>query len=139
MKNEKNGEKNAAAIKAAAQKIFDPKEQIKKFGKGTMQLNTPIQDGENVYDKLHWDFTALTGAEYVNALDMDRDAANSFRITNKQAFFLFAAAAEKATNGLDAEDIRRGLSIQDAQKATQLATVFFTASSRAGDERILNE
>lgn len=119
--------------------ILDPEEQIRKFARGKMTLYTPIKDGENKVTELHWDFLALTGAEYVDALDRDTRAVNAFRITSTQAFNLFAAAAEKATPGIDATDIRRGMGIMDAQKATQLATVFFAASNRVGYRRISNE
>ena len=131
-----NAEKKEAAKLA---KLLDPEEQIRQFGRGRMELRVPIQDGENVCKVLNWDFLALTGAEYVDALDRDTRANNTFRISNLQALSLFAAAAAKATPGVDATDIRRGLGIMDAQKATQVATVFFTASSRAGHRNISNE
>lgn len=124
---------------AALRKILDPEEQIRQFGRGRMELRVPIRDGENLCKELSWDFLALTGAEYVDALDRDTRANNTFRITNAQALSLFAAAAAKATTGVDATDIRRGISMMDAQKATQIATVFFTASSRAGNRNIFNE
>lgn len=133
--NEPITEKEAAKLP----KILDPEEQIRQFGRGRMELRVPIQDGENICKELNWDFLALTGAEYVDALDRDARANNTFRITNVQALSLFAAAAAKATPGVDATDIRRGISIMDAQKATQLATVFFTASSRVGNRSIFNE
>lgn len=120
-------------------KILDPEEQIRQFGRGRMELREPIQDGQNLCRELKWDFLALTGAEYVDALDRDTRANNTFRITNAQALSLFAAAAAKATGGIDATDIRRGICMMDALKATQIATVFFTASSRAGNRNIFNE
>ncbi len=131
-------EQNQANAKSPAS-ILDPEEQIRKFARGKMTLRTPIMDGENKVTELHWDFLTLTGAEYVAALDRDTKAVNAFRITSTQAFNLFAVAAEKATPGVDATDIRRGMGIMDAQKATQLATVFFTASNRVGNMRISNE
>lgn len=139
-KHENKEEINPIADKKDAKipKILDPEEQIRQFGRGRMELRVPIQDGENVCNELHWDFLALTGAEYVDALDRDTRANNTFRITNAQALSLFAAAAAKATTGVDATDIRRGISMMDAQKATQIATVFFTASSRVGNRNIFN-
>lgn len=134
--------KNTAAPAAETPeipKILDPDEQIRQFARGKMELTVPIKDGENSITELHWDFLALTGAEYVDALDRDARATNSFRITNTQAFNLFAVAAGKATPGIDATDIRRGMGIMDAQKAAQLATVFFTASNRVGNRHIYNE
>lgn len=113
-----------------------PQEQLSKFATGKMELTVPIQDGENVVKELKWDFLALTGAEYCDALDRDTRAVNSFRLTNTQALNLFAAAAGKATPGVDETDIRRGMGIMDAQKASQIAAVFFTLSNRAGNLRI---
>lgn len=133
---EGTSEKN---INQDVKKLLDPEEQIRKFSKGTLKLTVPIIDGENTVTELHWDFLSLTGSEYVDALDADRKAVNTFRITNTQAFCLFAAAAAKSTKGIDSTDIRRGMGIMDAQKATQLATVFFTASNQAGYSRISNE
>lgn len=118
--------------------IMDPEEQIRQFAHGRLELSVPIQDGQETINVLEWDFLALTGAEYCDALDSDKKAGNTFRITNTQALCLFATAAAKKTKGLNAEDIRRRIGIMDAQKATQLATVFFTASNQAGYRRILN-
>lgn len=120
----------------SAKKLPGPDDVMEKFGKGKMLLKVPIQDGENLVTTLHWDFTMLTGAEYANAMDQDSKASNNFRLSNTQALCLFAAAAGKATDGLNAEEIRRGISMVDAVKAAQLATVFFSASSRGGDARI---
>lgn len=136
-----NAETNDTTTKkenATPPKILDPEEQIRQFGRGRMELRVPIQDGENICKELRWDFLALTGAEYVDALDMDARANNTFRLSNLQALSLFAAAAAKATPGVDATDIRHRISIMDAQKATQIATVFFTASSRVGNRSIFN-
>ena len=117
-------------------KQMDPMEMIRKWGTGTMQLYTPIQDGQNRITELKWDFLALTGREYAEAMDMDPNARAAFSMTSKQALCLFAEAAAKATGGLDARDIRDRMGIMDAGKAIQLATVFFRYSSLAGDSRI---
>lgn len=125
-------------LRKSERNILDPEEQIRQFGRGKMTLSTPIQDGQNTVTELTWDFLALTGAEYVDAMDRDTKATNNFRITNSQALNLFAAAAAKGKEGLDATDIRRGLGMMDAQKATQIATVFFSASNRVGNRHISN-
>lgn len=139
-KNENVKPEDAAPEKEKAKSIMDPEEQIRQFARGKLELYTPIQDGkDNTVKELHWDFMALTGAEYVDALDRDSRGGSTFRITNTQALNLFAVAAAKATGGIDATDIRQRLSIIDTQKATQLATVFFTASNRVGNRRISNE
>ena len=127
-------EKKSGAVEE--QKQIDPMEMIRKWGTGTMQLYTPIQDGQNRITELKWDFLALTGREYAEAMDMDPNARAAFSMTSKQALCLFAEAAAKATGGLDARDIRDRMGIMDAGKAIQLATVFFRFSSLAGDSRI---
>lgn len=133
-------EQQAAEQREKAKKFYDPDEQIRRYGKGKLTLKTPIlADGKDVTE-LEYDFTALTGMEFVSAIDRGMDGGNSgFRIAATQAFNLFAAAADKATRGIDATDIRRGMSAEDSVKAVQLATVFFVASSRAGDKRISAE
>ena len=117
-------------------KQMDPMEMIRKWGTGTMQLYTPIQDGQNRITELKWDFLALTGREYAEAMDMDPNARAAFSMTSKQALCLFAEAAAKATGGLDAMDIRDRMGSMDAGKAIQLATAFLRLSSLAADRRI---
>lgn len=139
---EKKNENGTAARPAASpvsRTILDPEEQIKKFGKGKITLRTPIQDGQNTVEVLHWDFTSVTGAEYVAAMDRGSGNGNTFRITNTQALELFAVAAAKATGGIDATDIRTRIGMVDALKVTQVATIFFTASNRAGNRSISDE
>ena len=116
--------------------ILDPAEQLRQFSAGKMTLSEPIRDGENTVTEIQWDFMRITGSEYCDAMDRDVKAVNTFRITNTQALNLFAVAAAKATGGIDAEDVRRGLSIGDTMKATQLATIFFSAQNRLGNLRI---
>ena len=72
-------------------------------------------------------------------MDADPKAVNLFRLSARQAMEMFARAATKETEGIDATDIRERMVAQDARKATQLATVFFAAANRAGNDRISNE
>ncbi|MBQ9407942.1 MAG: hypothetical protein IJU28_00930, partial [Clostridia bacterium] len=58
------------------------------------------------------------------------------RITYRQALSLFAKAAAKQTEGVDMEDIVSRIGVTDAVEGVQLATLFFTASTRAGRLRI---
>lgn len=139
--------KNEETIQAQAEKI-DVEKQLAKIAKGVMKLEKPIQAGAGAVTELRWDFRELTGWEYANALDGDSADVNVFKITNKQALCLFAAAAAKATtikndagmdvHPLDARDIRSRMGIDDTIKAVQMATVFFVASARAGNKRISN-
>ena len=119
-------------------KIASPAELLERYGKGEMKLKNPIKDGEETVATLKWDFGALTGAEYADALDMDRRAGNALRLSSTQALCLFAAAAAKATPQLSALDIRRRLGMADTMKAVQLTTIFFNVSSLEGDKRISN-
>lgn len=140
-------------MKNADTKITKAIEQAEKLlptiAKGGLKLEKPILAAGREITELHWDFRNLTGWEYASALDSDDAGVNAFRITNKQALSLFAAAAAKATvvkneNGmdihpLDARDIKERMGINDTIKAVQHATVFFITSARAGNKRILSE
>lgn len=119
-------------------KILDPEEQIRRFGKGKIALRKPIMSDNKPVEELTFDFTALTGREYVDALDSDPRAMNALHITSTQAFALFTKAAAKATGGIDEADIRDRMGAMDCVKATQLAAVFFSACSRAGNRRIFD-
>lgn len=136
--NKQTAESAEKAKKQRPKKLLNPAEQLKISSKGKLKLETPIQDGDKTVDTVEWDFLALSGAEYCDALDRDMNATNAFRITNKQAFSLFAAAAAKKTDGLDQIDIITRMGIQDAQKGVQAATLFFFASSQMGNLRFLN-
>ena len=135
-------EKKAPIAKKAkkAQKGLDMKsadDAVNELSRGKLKLFKPFIADDAEITELAYDFENLGGPELVRA--MDRGAANggnAFRITSEQALELFIASAGKETDGCDAADIRRGLSSVDAVKAVQLATVFFVASSQAGNARI---
>ena len=103
---------------------------IKKIGKNVMKLSVPILSGDKEVDELHFDFNSLTGWEYAKALDGDPDATNAFRLSNKQALCLFAAAVQKTGTGIDERDVLERLSAVDAVRAVKQAVVFFNASGR---------
>ena len=108
-------------------------------GKGRLALEKPIVAGDEEIKELVYDFTALTGMEYTEALDSDQNAGNQFygsSITNRQALYLFAKAASKQTEKVDTRDIMERIGITDASAAVQLAVIFFAASTRAGKLRI---
>lgn len=118
---------------------FDPDEAAKAVKHGKLRLAEPIYDGEKEYNELEYDFGALKGLELARALDFGDGPKDSFRLTDVQALNYFACAAAKCQEhpgGLDATDIRERIGGMDAIKAIQLATVFFRASSRAGDRRL---
>lgn len=105
-------------------------------GKGRLALETPILSGDRKITELSYDFTALTGLEYTDAMDSDRNATSNYRITYRQALSLFGKAAAKQTDELDMEDIVSRIGVTDAVEGVQLATLFFNASTRAGRLRI---
>lgn len=104
-------------------------------GKGKLRLETTFQSGGKTVEELKFDFTALTGVEYTDAMDSDPNAGG-YRLTNRQALALFAKAAAKQTEGPDAKDIMEHIGITDAVEGTQLAMLFFSAAARAGRMRI---
>ena len=117
-------------------KIIEEANAAISQGKGRMRLETPIRLHEKEYTELAYDFTVLKGFEYTDAMDSDSNAANSYNITRRQALALFAKAAAKQTDGLDMQDIVTELGVTDSVEAVEVATLFFTASRRAGRMRI---
>ena len=104
--------------------------------KGRLTLETPIKSGDEEITELIYDFTALNGMEYTDAMDSDPNATGNYRITYRQALSLFAKAAAKQTDRLDMQDIVSQIGVTDAVEGVQLATLFFNASTRAGRLRI---
>ena len=105
-------------------------------GKGRLRLEKPIHVGENEIQELVYDFTELNGFEYTNAMD-DAPASNQpLRITYRQGLALFATAAAKQTDNIDAREIIENIGMSDAVEGVELAISFFTASTRAGRMRI---
>ncbi|MBQ8507220.1 MAG: hypothetical protein IJ466_07325 [Clostridia bacterium] len=131
--NEQNAPADARKI------IIDPRERAKRLAKGKLQLESPIRSASTDVEELEYDFSKLNGIDMANAMDKDTSANSTFRITNKQALFLFAEAAAKCTRGIDSTDILERLGIGDAIKAVQVATAFFIASSQAGNMRITTD
>lgn len=132
---EKKAPKAKKAKKGLDMKSAD--DAVNELSRGKLKLFKPFIADDAEITELAYDFENLGGPELVRA--MDRGAANggnAFRITSEQALELFIASAGKETEGCDAADVRRGLSSVDAVKAVQLATVFFVASSQAGNARI---
>ena len=117
-----------------------PVEAAEKVSKGFFKLLVPIQDGEQKHEKLAYDFNKLTGWELAKAIDSGTDrVANASGMTDVQALSLFAAAAAKCTEGLDATDIRERMSASDAIAAISVASIFFRGSLLAGSLRITKE
>lgn len=112
-------------IREAARKVLDG------TIRGTLKLKQPIRAQSTDLTELRFDFSKLTGWEYVEAMDEGGVTRNVFEITQRQALCLFAAAAGKATDGVDAVDVRTRIGMEDALRAVQTAMVFIVASARA--------
>ncbi len=110
--------------------------EVAREGKGRLKLKMPIHAADKEFYELAYDFSTVTGMEYIKAMDSDPGAAAPFGISSKQAITLFAIAAAKHTEHVDMEDILRDLFITDTIKAEELAKLFFAASSAEGNQRI---
>lgn len=123
----------AAKAKAEAEKA-KKKEELealhKRITSGVMKLRTPIRAESKDVTELRYDFSKVTGWEYVEAMDADRTAENVLRISSKQALCLFAVACAHEHTNLDARDIRERISAMDAMQATQIATLFTVTSAQ---------
>ena len=119
---------------------FDPLEAAETISKGKFKLKAPIQDGEKQYDTLTYDFNALTAWELAKAIDAGTTGrGESFNLTDTQALAIFAAAAAKCTDGLDATDIRERMNAADGIAAIRVAQIFFRGSSLAGSLRFTKD
>lgn len=128
-------EKLEKASEEAREKIRISNEALTE-GKGVLKLETPITSADGEITELPYDFTVLTGLEFTEAMDSDMNAQQIFRITSRQALALFAVAAARQTPSLDRRDIMERIGMTDSVAATQVATLFFSASTRAGRLRI---
>lgn len=107
--------------------------------KGTYELAVPLLADDREIGKLDFDFGKLTGWEFVDAMDRAAPKKPAVEgISAEQALSLFAVAAAKVTEHVDAEDIMERLSMEDAIKATQIGQLFFKSASRLGNLRITN-
>ncbi len=127
-------------IRETTQKIEEKSAEVLEAlreSRGRFRLETPIQAGDTEITELTYDFPALTGMEYADAMDSDSNAQAGYRITSRQALALFAKSAAKYTDHrLDMKDILEKIGVTDAVQAVQLATLFFNGSTRAGRMRI---
>lgn len=110
--------------------------EVMSQGKGSLRLEKPILAGDEEITELAYDFNEITGFEYTDAMDSDPNASQIYRITYRQALTLFAAAAAKQTERIDRRDIMERIGVTDALEGVQLATLFFSAATRAGQLRL---
>lgn len=144
---ERNTEAKAQA-ETTSEKTVSPEEQrerarsaVNEAAYGKFLLDVPFMSDDHEITELEYDFRALTGVEYANAMDSSNNSkgADAFHLTDRQALALFAAAAAKKTKHVDKDDVLRGLSITDSIKVIQITTIFFVLSSRAGNLRIMKK
>lgn len=131
-KEEIRNEDNSAAEQQ--RQLEAAKKVLSSTSKGKFKLSTPIRAAGTDLEEIEYDFTKLTGWELVEAMDTDEKARSVFKITQKQALCVFAAAAAKCTKDVDARDVKERIGAADAMRAVQLATVFLTASARAANQ-----
>lgn len=105
-------------------------------GNGKLKLKMPVRSHDKEIMELSYDFAAVTGMEYVQAMDSDPSASGNYGMSTKQAITLFAIAAAKKTDQVDKQDILRDLYISDAIKAEELAKLFFNVASAEANQRI---
>lgn len=126
----------ATATEEEKKSPFNPMEAAETVSSGKFTLKTPIKDGERVYESLNYDFNALTAQELARAIDAGTNGRHdAFGMTDLQGLSLFAAAAAKCTEGLDATDIRERMGAADGIAAIRVAAIFFNGSSLAGSLR----
>lgn len=139
---EEKKNKAEEAKKIILEKLEERKAKIKtasevmKEGRGVLKLETVLRSQSKDVTELAYDFTELTGMEYIDAMDADPNVQSAFSITNRQALALFAQAAAKKTPGMGMRDIMEQIGGTDAVEAVELAMLFFHASKRAGQLRI---
>ena len=78
---------------------------LSMISKGTLELAVPIRARSADVSVLHYDFTKLSGWEYVEAMDSDTASRNVFQVSKKQALALFAAAAAKQAGKLHCANV----------------------------------
>lgn len=132
---EENGSRLKEQMEEAIHKAKEANEAMRE-GKGRLRLEKPIVSGDQEITELVYDFTDMTGLDYTSAMDSDPNAMQAFKITYRQALALFAASAARHTEMVDTQDIIERIGMTDAVEGVQLATLFFSASTRAGHLRI---
>ena len=125
-------------MEEAKKRSADALEAIKD-GRGVLELETPIEAGGETLESLSYDFTKLTGCDYIDAMDSDGSATQTYRITYRQSLALFGKAVSKEMEALDMRDILERIGMTDALEGIQLAMLFFNSATRAGRMRILKK
>ena len=116
-------------MEEAKKRSADALEAIKD-GRGVLELETPIEAGGETLESLSYDFTKLTGLDYIDAMDSDG---------SRQSLALFGKAVSKEMEALDMRDILERIGMTDALEGIQLAMLFFNSATRAGRMRILKK
>jgi len=112
----------------------DLNQMVENLAAGTYELKEPIFSNNKEFKELRFDFRKLRGKDLISA-QTTGNGFNVFSLSPDQALYLFAIAAAKCTEGVDAIDVRENAGIDDAIKMQQRACNFFRFSSLAGDRR----
>lgn len=134
-----NAERREELRRQAEEELKQFKESMEavREGKGKLRLEKPIQAGDREITELEYDFTALSGLDYTEAMDVGQNASqNPASISYRQGLSLFAKAAAMQNERLDMKDIVSRIGMTDAVAAVEAASSFFTGSVRAGLKRI---
>ncbi len=138
-------EEESKEEKKDGQKAADAGAQLRELCRGTLELMQPFMSRDIEVTELPYDFCGLSNEELFEALD-SVPMNNMFAISNAQAMAVFCATAGKCAPKYDdghfhgrlydARDVKSRLGSADAIKAIQLAKLFYTASSQAGNKNI---
>jgi hypothetical protein len=103
---------------------------------GRLKLARPLQSEDKEITEIIYDFSKMSGRQYLKAMDVGTPSRDMSNISHVQAFELFLAAAGKLNEGLDAVDLRERLSVDDVLQATRIGKLFFVYKANEGDTRM---
>jgi hypothetical protein len=121
---------------SAEEKLQHFREAMRSVENGKLKLAKPILSGGEEKTEIIYDFSKITGKQYLKAMDVGAPSRDMNNITNTQAFELFLAAAGKMNEGLDVIDLRERMAVDDVLQATRIGKLFFAFKANEGDTRM---
>lgn len=101
------------------------------LSKGALQLSQPIRARGVDVTELKYDFSKITGWEYAEVMDSDKDASGFSVFTRKQCLRIFALAVEKAMpEMMDRHDVMERIGLADSMTAINIGGFFIVASAK---------
>ncbi len=97
------------------------------YREGKITLAKPFVIGEREITELEFDFSKMTGLDYVNAMDVDRAAVGNNKASRKQIVSLFAASLK--TPGIDYKDLMNFLGPNDMMTVLQVGELYFMGAN----------